>query len=255
MHVSGVWRHPVKSFQGEPVERADVAPGGLAGDRDWGVQDRATGRVLTGRRCPDLLLAEASLDADGELRLTLPNGTATRGDGPDIDDALSAWLGQPVTLVAAASAPPGRGEFFVDATDDSSRAVEWTMPAGKFVDALAVLVLTTASVRAGAALHPTGDWHVRRFRANLLVETDPEVDGEGWVEDAWCGRVLRVGGVELDVVQPCVRCTMVTRPQPSLVADLDIFRTLKRHHDATFGVWCAVRTPGAVRVGDPVELA
>src|SRR3954453_11038613 len=101
MHVSAAWRHPVKSFQGEPVERADVAPGGLVGDREWGVQDTATGKVLTGRRCPDLLLAEATLDADGELRLTLPNGAA-RGKGPDTDDALSAWLRRPVTLVAAA---------------------------------------------------------------------------------------------------------------------------------------------------------
>ena len=253
MHVSAAWRHPVKSFQGEPVERADIGPGGLVGDRDWGVQDTATGRVLTGRRCPDLLLAEATLD--GELRLTLPNGTEARGRGSETDDALSAWLGRPVTLVAAAATPPARAEFFADATDDSSRALEWTMPAGKYVDAMAVLVLTTASLEAGAALHPSGDWDLRRFRPNLLVETDRQVDGEGWVEDAWCGRVLRVGGVELDVVQPCVRCTMVTRPQPSLVADLDIFRTLKRHHDATFGVWCAVRTPGSVRVGDLVEPA
>ena len=154
MHVSAAWRHPVKSFQGEPVERADIAPGGLVGDRDWGVQDTATGRVLTGRRCPDLLLAEAALDADGELLLTLPNGTEARGEGSETDDALSAWLGRPVTLVAAAATPPARAEFFADATDDSSRAMEWTMPAGKYVDAMAVLVLTTASLEMGAALHP-----------------------------------------------------------------------------------------------------
>jgi uncharacterized protein YcbX len=127
------------------------------------------------------------------------------------------------------------------------------MPDGKFVDAMAVLVLTTASVRAGEALHPSGDWDVRRFRANVVVETDPGDDG--WVEDGWCGGALRLGDVELDVRRPCVRCTMVTRPQPSLAADLDIFRVLRRHHDATLGVWCRVRTPGSVRVGDPVGPA
>jgi hypothetical protein len=48
---------------------------------------------------------------------------------------------------------------------------------------------------------------------------------------------------------------MVTRPQPGLDRDLEIFKTLARHHDATFGVWTAVRAPGVVRVGDEVTLA
>ena len=65
----------------------------------------------------------------------------------------------------------------------------------------------------------------------------------------------RVSG-EVVVVpqQPCVRCTMVTRPQPALERDLDIFRTVARHHAGTFGVWTAVRTPGTVRTGDRLEL-
>jgi hypothetical protein len=45
-------------------------------------------------------------------------------------------------------------EYFADATDDTSAAIEWTMPPGRFVDALALLVLTTASLRAGAARYP-----------------------------------------------------------------------------------------------------
>jgi uncharacterized protein YcbX len=184
------------------------------------------------------------------VALTLPSGLVCRGAGPETDDALSAWLGRPVTLVAAAATPPARAEYFADATDDSSRAIEWTMPAGTFVDVMAVHVLTTASLRAGAALHPVGDWHPRRFRPNLLVEAD----GDGWLEDGWCGRRLRAGTVELDVVQPCIRCTMVTRPQPGLLADLDTFRVLARHHRATLGVWAAVRTPGSARVGDAVEV-
>ena len=40
----------------------------------------------------------------------------------------------------------------VDATDDKSRAIERTMPAGRYVDALPLLVLATASLRTAAAL-------------------------------------------------------------------------------------------------------
>jgi MOSC domain-containing protein len=48
---------------------------------------------------------------------------------------------------------------------------------------------------------------------------------------------------------------MVTRPQPGLERDLDIFKTLARDHGATFGVWSAVQTPGVVRLGDQVTIS
>jgi hypothetical protein len=51
-----------------------------------------------------------------------------------------------------------------------------------------------------------------------------------------------------------MRCTMVTRPQPGLERDVDVFRSLARHHGGRFGVWTGVRTPGTVAVGDTVVL-
>lgn len=66
--------------------------------------------------------------------------------------------------------PPSRAEYFADTTDDVSEAIKWRMPAGRFVDAAPLLVLTTASLRSAAALHPGGDCQVRRFRPNLVVE-------------------------------------------------------------------------------------
>src|SRR5207253_6909101 len=140
--------------------------------------------------------------------------------------------GKPVRLVTSVAAPGANAEYFEDATDDTSQAIEWTMPAGRFVDAAPLLVLTTASLRAGAALYPDGEWNRRRFRANIVVD----VDDDGWVEDAWCGAAaLRIGDVVLRPQQPCIRCTMVTRPQPTLGEDRDIFRTLARNHSAQFG--------------------
>jgi len=250
MRVQSIWRHPVKSFQGEPLTEAIVDADGLRGDRCWGVRDESTGRILTGRREPRLLLAAATLTEGGEVELTLPTGETCRGLGPDTDAALSRWLGKPVTLVTSVREPAARAEYFADATDDASRAIEWTMPEGRFVDASPLLILTTASLRAGRALHPGGAWDVRRFRPNLMVE----VDGEGWVEDAWCGRALRVGDVAFVPKQPCIRCTMVTRAQPGLDRDIDLYKTLARHHGGNFGVWTGVTTPGTVRVGDSVEL-
>jgi uncharacterized protein YcbX len=163
---------------------------------------------------------------------------------------LSDWLGSPVTLVASAGSDPGRAEFFADATDDSSEAIEWTMPQHRYVDAAALLVLTTASLRTAQALHPGGTWDARRFRPNLLID----LEGEGWAEDLWIGQPLHVGAVTVVATQSCVRCTMVTRPQPGLAADVEVFRTLARHHGGLFGVWSEVLVGGSLRLGDAVSL-
>lgn len=249
MDVIGAWRYPVKSLQGEALTSAVVESDGLEGDRRWGIRDDRTGRILTARRRPELLLAAAAYE-DGQPAITLPGGAVTVGTGPATDRVLSDWLGSPVALVSALEGDPGRAEYFEDATDDTSAAIEWTMPQSRFVDAAALLVLTTASLRAAGALRPGSTWEPRRFRPNLLVDAS----GEGWLEDGWIGEELRVGSAALAPTQGCVRCTMVTREQPGISADREVFRVLARHHGATFGVWCDVTTPGTVTVGDAASV-
>ena len=53
--VTGLWRYPVKSMQGEARSRAAVGPVGIVGDRQWAVVDLETGLALTARRQPELL--------------------------------------------------------------------------------------------------------------------------------------------------------------------------------------------------------
>jgi uncharacterized protein YcbX len=249
VHVTELWRHPVKSLQGEPLDEAVVEDSGLSGDRRWGIVDGETGMVLTARRVPSLLLASSRLTDTG-IELLLPDGDVLSAPSAHADDVLSKWIGRRVALVRAESFGAGVGEYFEDATDDNSAVVSWTMPPGRFVDALPLLVITTASLRQGRALHPDGAWETRRFRPNIVVD----IEGDGWVEDAWCGRTVRVGTAAVQPAVPCERCTMVTRPQPGLDRDLDVFKVLARYHRATFGVWTTVETPGLVRVGDEVTL-
>ena len=251
MRLVEIARYPVKSLQGEAMSSAEIDPDGLRGDRCWGIRDEVTGKILTGRRAPELLWASAALTSDGTPLITLPTGVTCDGPGAGTDAALSAWLGQPVRLVPAVNVPAARAEFFADATDDTSEAIEWTMPAGRFVDAQPLLVVTTASRRTAAALYPGGDWDLRRFRPNLVID----VDGDGWMEDAWCGHsVVRIGTACLRPQEPCMRCTMPTRPQPGLDEDREIFRTLARHHGGRFGAWTAVMLGGTVSVGDEVSV-
>ena len=249
MELVDVWRYPVKSLQGERLDAVEVERDGLLGDRRWGIRDRGTGRILTARRRPELLAAAASYDGDLPV-ITLPDGSRTAGPGRATDDRLSEWLGIPVTLTASVDSVPGRAEFFADATDDTSEAIEFTMPESRYVDAAPLLVLTTSSLRAGRALHPDGVWDPRRFRPNLLID----LDGDQWVEDGWLGRTLQVGSVTVRPTEQCIRCTMVTRAQPGLEHDVEVFRTLARHHGARVGVWTDVLTTGTVAVGDPAAV-
>jgi MOSC N-terminal beta barrel domain len=77
MHVSELWRYPVKSMAGEPLEQAIVGPLGVEGDRIVHVED-VQGRVATARTHPRLLGHKARLDV---------------GHKPLVDDR--PWTGRP----------------------------------------------------------------------------------------------------------------------------------------------------------------
>src|SRR4051812_28612736 len=104
MQGHALWRHPVKSLQGESIDVAQIDADGLRGDRSWGVHDEVTGKVLTGRREPRLLEASAVLAAGGEPEIRLPDGRIVTSDGDDTDKTLTTWLGHQVGLVGAAHA-------------------------------------------------------------------------------------------------------------------------------------------------------
>lgn len=250
LRVAELWRYPVKSLLGERLPTLNLIADGVDGDRMWGIRDQNDGRILTARREPRLLLAGSRIGAGGFPLITLPDGQKLAGPGIATDTALSAWLGKPVTLVAAAESDASRAEYFADATDDTSQAIEWTMPEGRFVDAFPVLIMTTAGSRGAGAAYSAGTWDVRRFRPNVLIE----LDGEGWLEDAWANCCLRVGSAQLVPRRRCIRCTMVNRAQPGLDRDVSIYKTLHRTHGGEAGMWTQVMTPGSLSEGDLVDV-
>src|SRR5687768_13133179 len=64
MFVAQLWRYPVKSMAGEPLEEAEARLDGLRGDRVVHVRD--TRGVVTSRSRPMLLAHKATLGPDGE---------------------------------------------------------------------------------------------------------------------------------------------------------------------------------------------
>jgi uncharacterized protein YcbX len=229
VRVLEVWRYPLKSAQGEQVPGSAVTSLGLEWDRQLALVDLTTGRALTGRREPKLLMLSARV-ADGRVQITSPEGVVLAGD-----EELSAWLGRPVRLCRPPADQGPQYDYPVDDEDESGPWSLWSGPAGVWHDSTRtrVSIVSTATV---------GDWPVRRFRPNVVVA------GDG--EDDLVGRRIAIGSVVLDVMKPIDRCVIVTRPQPGIERDVEVLRAVRRERDGFLGVGALVVTPGELHVDD-----
>lgn len=244
---------------GERLEAATIAPEGLEGDRRWGVFKLDTGKVLSAKSEGRLLEARATLAGDTSAPVvTLPDRQELEAGDKALDQALTEWLGYEVAL-RGASADGTPWEFMMselypaDMEEDGveESLVELDTPGGSLYDLAAAHLLTTASIEAAADEHPTGEWDVRRFRPQILIDTG---DATGFVENNWVGQRVRAGEAEFTGFMPTVRCVVPTRPQPGLERDLGIWKTLKRANGFNLGLYANITGPGAVEVGDPVKI-
>lgn len=237
MRVAEIWRYPVKSLQGERLQRARIGEHGIEGDRAYAIWDLDTGLGLTARRVPELLFARATIRDDGSLLIETPGG-----EPADDDEALSDWLGRRVELRSGAASAERRYENPTDFEREESepwRAFSGAKSSFHDDEQVRISLISTGTLRAGG-------WDARRFRANLVL------DGEAEME--LVGERIAVGGAGLVIKKPIARCVMVTRPQPGgLDRDLDVMRTIAREHDRKLAIGATVAEPGEVAVGDLLE--
>lgn len=248
--VAQLWRHPVKSMQGERLDAAEVTTAGIAGDRAWAVVDPATSEGLSAKR--EARLLEASARSEGEaVVVTLPDGTEAEAGDPALDAAVSAWLGRALAVRTADPAHVTTFGFHLASDDETSDVVQVPNPTGTFFDLAPLHLLSTASLAAMAPHHPAGRWEVPRFRPTILVDDA----GQGFVDDAWVGATLAIGPVRARVVQRTLRCSMPAKAQPGLPRDVDIVRAVNANHGGDLGVYAWVDVPGTIAVGAPITIA
>ena len=103
--VREVWRYPVKSMAGERLEASGVGARGLYGDRGWALRDEKAGEMRGAKISPALMLCAARYreqpsedSAPRHADITLPDGTHTATDAPDVNARLSEVVGRSVTL-------------------------------------------------------------------------------------------------------------------------------------------------------------
>lgn len=237
-------------MQGEPLETLELEERGVTGDRSYGVLDLGSGTVISAKREGRLLHAAATLGPDGPT-IRLPGGEVTTGTGPEVDAALSTWLGRPVGLIRAEPERRATYERQVDFEDDTSAPSRWEGPPGSFVDASPLHLLTMASLRRLGLDRLDLQVKVRRFRPNVVIDTE----SDGLAEQAWIGRDLALGSATLRVHKSCSRCVVTTREQPGgIIRQLDVLRYINGAYEGNFGVRAMVAGKGRVSIGEPVEV-
>ncbi len=98
-HLAEIWRYPVKSFRGEPLEEAFVTPDGLEADRRFAYLDSASNRLgkkLTARQLDAMLGYRARL-AGGRVEVETPAGEIYDPGDPALVAEISELAGRPAS--------------------------------------------------------------------------------------------------------------------------------------------------------------
>jgi uncharacterized protein YcbX len=272
--VKELWRYPVKSMRGERLCVAEVGGRGTAHDRGYAIIDQETGKIASAklpRLWGGLLQSLARVIAeDGAVAITLADGRELLTQRDDVDGALSRLTGRPVRLIQTPPQAPEIERYWPDVDGLALRDTVTSGPIGRgapqgtFFDYAPLHLLTTATLAHLQALYPTGHVDARRFRPNLVIAVPEEA--HGFVENAWVGLVLEIGGgARVRVTNPVPRCVVPTLPQGELGADIGILRAVARHNRPPvpaldgaelpcLGVYAVVERDGVIQVGDTVRL-
>jgi uncharacterized protein YcbX len=276
-------------MKGEQLELAELSSRGIAGDRAYALIDSDSGKVVSAKGVklfPGMLNCRAEFidtprsgSQPPTVRIQLPDDTTVMSDSPDVDRVLSDHFGRTVTLAQSAPKdftidmyhpdiedldPKGRRDVVLEqklgAALFAERGIPSPVEAGLFFDLFPITVLTTSSLNHLNELQPQSRVDERRFRMNLIVDSNEP----GFVENDWIGRQLSIGeNVKLRVAIPDSRCVMTTLPQDDLPKDSDILRGLAKYNKiqvadagqyACIGVYAIVETGGTIRKGDAVTL-
>ena len=262
MQLSSLYLYPIKSTAPLEVETALVEPRGLRNDRRWMVVD-AAGRFITGREMPRLTLVSARPGMHG-LSLEAPGMPSLRVPFPEAGTTVPVvvWKSAVAARPANAAADAWLGEFLqkpvrlvhMDASVTRPMTDVHSQPGDEvsFADAFPLLLISRAALD-GLNARLAKPVSMLRFRPNLVVDGAPAHAEDGW-------KRIRVGDVEFDVAKPCTRCvfTTVDPLRGERDADGEPLRTLigyRRSGDGvTFGQNLIPRSPGALRIGDTVEV-
>jgi uncharacterized protein YcbX len=240
--VEAIFRYPVKSMRGEPLEAANLGWHGLDGDRRLAfrrMDSHSDFPWLTASKLPDLILftpyrREGDARGDGDhadlpTYIRTPDGKDLPVFGEDLAAEVGRRYGAPVEMMQLK-----HGIF-----DDASLSV-----------------IASDTVRAIARLAgQTPD--VRRFRPNVVVRL---LRPAPFQEDEWLGGALSFGKSDDDnaaaiaVTMHDVRCSMVNLDPDSASPAPEVLKAVVRANQNNAGIYGTVTRTGQLAVGQTIFL-
>src|SRR5207248_9143705 len=234
-HVEAIFRYPVKSMAGEPLEVAELGWQGLDGDRRLAfrrLEDRSGMPWLTASKLPDLVLFAPQRREDGAqealpTHIRTPDGKDMPVFGEELATEIERRYGRPVQMMQL------RHGIFDEAP---------------------VSVIASDTVReigrlAGRSLD------VRRFRPNIVVSLLRSVPFQ---EDEGSGDVLSFGDADdapaITVTMRDLRCSMVNLDPDSASPAPEVMKAVVRANQNNAGIYGAVTRIGRLAVGQTIFL-
>jgi len=263
MHLSSLYRFPLKSAAGESLQRCASDSLGLLGDRRWMVVAAGTGRFLTQRILPRMALLQAHWQGDTALKLAAPGMPELLVRVPDDKTmrCVQVWSANPVVPDAGETAAAWLSDFLGQACrlvylpEDDGIQVDLDYARlgerAAFSDGFPFLLIGQASLddlarRVGRPLE------MLRFRPNLVVS-----GAEPYAEDGW--KRIRIGQLTFRVVKPCSRCVIPTLDPATgeRAPDREPLNTLLSYRKGPGGVFFGqnliAEGRGELELGMPVE--
>jgi uncharacterized protein YcbX len=232
-HVEAIFRYPVKSMRGEPLEVANLGWHGLDGDRRLAfrrMDDRTGFPWLTATKLPDLLRFAPHHSEDGPqgdlpTHVRTPDGRLMAVFGEDLANEVARRYGAPVEMMQL------RHGIF----DDASISV--------------IASATVCEIARLAGQSPDE----RRFRPNVVVRL---LRASPFQEDGWLGGALTFGEGEdapaITVTMSDLRCSMVNFDPDSARPAPEVMKAIVRANQNNAGVYGVVTRIGRLAVGQSI---
>jgi uncharacterized protein len=270
MRIRELYIYPLKSAAGMRVAEATIDALGFAGDRRWMTVD-VDGRFLSQRRIPRMALIQATTFPGDSLFLSAPAAASLRVPRPD-----GAGRSRRVTVwrddVDALDAGDDAAEWITSVLQKEARLVYCPLQSARlvdreyasgdervgFADGFPLLIVghgTVEEINSRLQAQGQDSIGVNRFRPNIVVE-----GAEPFAEDSW--KALRIesidGDVEVDIVKPCARCSIISVDPRTGVQGVEPMRTLAPYRRRGIKVYVAQnaipRTLGRIITGAAVSV-
>ena len=235
-HVEAIFRYPVKSMGGEPLEAAELGWHGLDGDRRLAFRrtDNHSGFPwLIASKLPELLLfaphgREDGANGDLPTHIRTPDGEEMPVFGEDLAKEVGRRYGAPVQIMQL-----DHGIF-----DEACISV--------------IAFDTVREISRLAGLTPD----VRRFRPNVVVRLLRSVPFQ---ENEWLGSVLSFGQGDdapaITVTMRDARCSVVNVDPDSARPAPEMLKAVVRANQNNAGIYGTVTRIGRLAVGQTIFLS